>query len=208
MAVLRRNVRVSSKTVKAIAYTALVSPYVEYCSAVWNPYTKRLTQRVWMVQRCTARWVCSKHRQGHNCTGPTEMINHLSWPSLELRRKVAWLTLLYKMSNNLVHQVPPCPCTLWSQEPPHASMPLTRILTCQYQTNSFFPRTVVDWNQLPYQSDWASSLEAFIASVMKHLDYSCSTTSIAPLIRLSWLRLDCYKIPRPPFRWSHNCIVQ
>ena len=46
MAVLRRNVRVSSKTVKATAYTALVRPHVEYCSAVWDPYTKRLTQRV------------------------------------------------------------------------------------------------------------------------------------------------------------------
>ena len=44
MAVLRRNVRVSSETVKATAYTALVRPHVEYCSAVWDPYTKRLTQ--------------------------------------------------------------------------------------------------------------------------------------------------------------------
>ena len=59
-------------------------------------------QRVEMVQWRAACWVCGKFRQGLNCTGPTEMISHLGWPSLEVRRKVARLTLLYKMANNLV----------------------------------------------------------------------------------------------------------
>ena len=174
LAVLRRNVRVSSKTVKATAFTALVRPHVEYCSNVWDPYTKRLTQRVEMVQRRAARWVCSKYRRGPNCTGPTEMINHLSWPSLELRRKVARLTLLYKMTNNLVMMstrslLVRAPRGLRSV-PPHALMSLSRIPTHLYQTNSFFPRTVADWNELPYQIASASSLEAFKASVVKHLD--------------------------------------
>ena len=132
MAVLRRNVRVSSKTVKATAYTALVRLHVEYCSAVWDPYTKRLTQRVEMVQRRAARWVCSKYRRGPNCTGPTEMINHRSWPSLELRRKVARLTLLYKMTNNLIMMstrslLVRAPRGLRSV-PPHAFMSLSRII--------------------------------------------------------------------------------
>ena len=174
MAVLRRNVRVSSKTVKATAYTALLHPHVEYCSAVWDPYTKRLTQRVEMVQRRAARWVCSKYRRGPNCTGPTEMINHLSWPSLELRRKVARLTLLYKMTNNLVmmstRSLLVCAPRGLRSVPPHALMSLSRIPTRLYQTNSFFPRTVADWNELPYQIASAPSLEAFKASVVKHLD--------------------------------------
>ena len=101
MAVLRRNVRVSSKAIKSTAYLALERPHVEYCSAVWDPHTKKQTQRVEMVQRRAARWACGKFRQGLNCTGPTEMISHLGWPSLEVWRKVARLTLLYKMANNL-----------------------------------------------------------------------------------------------------------
>ena len=127
-----------------------------------------------MVQRHAARWVCSKYRRGPNCTGPTEMINHLSWPSLDLHRKVARLTLLYKMSNNLVMMstrslLVHAPRDLRSV-PPHALMSLTRIPTCLYQTNSFFPRIVADWNESPYQIASASSIEAFKASVVKHLD--------------------------------------
>ena len=83
MAVLKRNVRMSSKAIKSTAYTALVRPHVWYCSAVWDPYTKKQTQRVDVVQQRAARWVCGKFRQGLNCTGPTEMISHLGWNSAE-----------------------------------------------------------------------------------------------------------------------------
>ena len=57
MAALRRNVRVSSKAIKSTAYSALVRPHVEYCSAVWDPHTKKQTQRIDMVQRRAARCV-------------------------------------------------------------------------------------------------------------------------------------------------------
>ena len=170
MAVLRRNVRnVSPQTVKATAYTALVRPHVEYCSAVWDPYTNRLKQRVKMVQRHAARWVGSKYRRGPNWTGELEIINPLSWPSLELHRKVARLTLLYKMSYNLVMTLLVCAPRDLRSVSPNASMPVSRIPTRLHQTDSFFPRTVADWNELPYQVGSVSSLEAFKASVMTHL---------------------------------------
>ena len=129
---------------------------MEYCSTVWDPYTKRLTQQVEMVQRHEARWVCSEYRQGPKCAGPTEMINHLSWPRLELRRKVAWLKLLYKMTKKLFMMsirslLVRAPRNLRSV-PPHTFMPLFHIPTRQYQTNSFFLRTVADWNELPSAS--------------------------------------------------------
>ena len=63
MAVLRRNVLVSSKAIKSTAYSALVRPHVEYCSAVWDSYTKKQTRRVEMVQRRAARWVCGKIKE-------------------------------------------------------------------------------------------------------------------------------------------------
>ena len=173
MAVLRRNVRVSSKAIKSTAYSALVRPHVEYCSAVWDPYTKKQTQRVEMVQRRAARWVCGKFRQGLNCTGPTEMISHLGWPSLEVRKKVARLTLLYKMANNLVLMstrslLIPAPRSTRAMLP-HAYMPMFHTPKRLYQCNSFLPRTVTDWNHLPNRIAASLSLEAFKASVMKHL---------------------------------------
>ena len=173
MAVLRRNVRVSSKAINSTAYSALVRPHVEYCSAVWDPHTKKQTQRVEIVQRRAARWVCDKFRQGLNCTGPTEMISHLGWHSLEVRRKVARLTLLYKMANNLVLMstrslLIPAPRSTRTT-PPHAFMPMFHTPKRLYQYYSFIPRTVTEWSDLPNRIAAASSLQVFKASVMEHL---------------------------------------
>ena len=71
LAVLKRNVRVPSQSVKSAAYTALVRPHLEYCSAVWDPSTKKLKDKIEKVQRRSARWVMGKYRQGPNTTGPT-----------------------------------------------------------------------------------------------------------------------------------------
>ena len=165
--------RVSSKAIKSTAYSALVRPHVEYCSTVWDPYTKKQTHRVEMVQWRAARWVCGKFRQGLKCTGPTEMISHLGWPSLEVWRKVARLTLLYKLANNLVLMstrslLIPAPRSPRAT-PPHAYMSMFHTSKRLYQYNSFLPRTVTDWNDLPNRIAAVSSLEAFKASVMKHL---------------------------------------
>ena len=83
LAVLKRNVRVPSKSVKSAAYKALVRPHLEYCCSVWDPNTKCLKDKLEKVQRRSARWVCNKYRFGPNTTGPTEMINLLDWPLLE-----------------------------------------------------------------------------------------------------------------------------
>ena len=75
LAVLKRNVKVPSKEVKAAAYKALVRPHLEYASSVWDPpptadrKTKGLAEKVEMVQRSSARWVFSKYRYGPNTTG-------------------------------------------------------------------------------------------------------------------------------------------
>ena len=101
LAVLKRNVRVPSKVVKAAAYKALVRPHLEYCSTVWDPNTKCHKEQLEKAQRRSARWVFNKYRWGVNTTGPTEMINLLGWPLLETRRRIARLCLIYKMSSNL-----------------------------------------------------------------------------------------------------------
>ena len=105
---------------------------------------------------CTCTPVCGEFRQGLNCTGPTEMISHLSWPSLEVWRKVAWLTLFYKMANNLVLMstrsllIPAHRST--RAKPPHAYMPMFHTPKRLYQYYSFLPRTVtvrLEWPSKP-----------------------------------------------------------
>ena len=70
---LKRNLRISSSTVKDRAYkNPLVRPKLEYCSTVWDPKcvnstkecdktTHRLTDQLEMVQRRAARWVTGRY---------------------------------------------------------------------------------------------------------------------------------------------------
>ena len=85
LAVLKRNVRVSSESLKTAAYKAPVRPHVEFCSTVWDPLTAQLTHEVEMVQRRSARLVCNKYRSGLNTTGPTETWLAITWVLLQSR---------------------------------------------------------------------------------------------------------------------------
>jgi hypothetical protein len=94
----RRNLRVSSEETKA--YISLVRPSLEYCSTVWNPYTKERINKIEMAQRRAARYVTKIY---HNISSVSSMIDHLGWETLESKtRTKAQLTMLSKITNNLI----------------------------------------------------------------------------------------------------------
>ena len=90
-----------SRLIKTKVYKALVRPRPEYCSTVWDPQSKCATQRSEMVQRRAARNVLRRY---HNTSRPSvsDMLDHLQWPTLAQRRCGYRLTLLYKITHNLV----------------------------------------------------------------------------------------------------------
>ena len=96
---LRRNLRIHSPELKSIAYKSLVQPTVEYTSTVWDPYTKHNRDRLEMVQCRAARYVLDRYER---TASVKEMLKQLDWETLELRRRKARLTMLYKMHYNLV----------------------------------------------------------------------------------------------------------
>ena len=71
----------------------LVRPHLEYAVPIRDPYTAKDCDLVESVQRFAGR-VCLK-------SWDIEILNSLNLPSLETRRKVQKLTLLYKFVNNL-----------------------------------------------------------------------------------------------------------
>ena len=182
LAVLKRNVRTSSKTLKETAYKSLVRPQMEYCSPLWDPHQANLKSKIENVQRRSARWVFNKYHHGPrypNAMTPTEMIQQLQWTSMETRRRWARLVLVYKMLNNMVNM---SYRSLLIRYPYHTTdMPLGSItplsLTAAplYYNMSFFPRGVDDWNSLlriqptlaaPAGPNAAEAIKAFKASVM------------------------------------------
>ena len=80
---LKRYLRISSTEVKTQAYQSYVRPRLEYAASVWDPFTKTNKDKLEMVQRYSARWTLGHY---HNRSSVSDMLNHLGWRSLEMRR--------------------------------------------------------------------------------------------------------------------------
>ena len=84
---------------QSAAYFSMVRPILEYSSTIWSPYTKDYINKIEMVQRRAARYVTSRYRR---TSSVTSMIEHLEWESLEARRTKHQLTMLFKITHDLV----------------------------------------------------------------------------------------------------------
>ena len=57
LALIQRNLKVSSIKTKQLAYKALVRPHLEYASTVWSPWQQGLSTMLEKVQCRAARFV-------------------------------------------------------------------------------------------------------------------------------------------------------
>jgi hypothetical protein len=103
LAFLRRNIRLSPPDAKAKAYNTYIWPSVEYASSVWSPAADSHINQLEMVQRRTARFVKNDFSRQSSVT---EMVNSLHWTTLQKRRDMARVTMLYKIKHDLVDVTP------------------------------------------------------------------------------------------------------
>ena len=82
---VQRNLRVSSP--KTLAYFSLVRPLVEYAAPAWDPHTDRNINKLEKVRFASNRY--------NTTSSVCDMIKHLQWPSLQQRREILRLVLLY-----------------------------------------------------------------------------------------------------------------
>ena len=98
---VKRKIRITNQSVKALDYKTLVRPQVEYASTVWSPYTKQNIQKkkIAMVQRRVARWVSNSYSSYNSVSA---MLTNLGWRSFEYRRHDSRLAVFYKIHYGLV----------------------------------------------------------------------------------------------------------
>ncbi len=119
---------------------------MKYAQTVWVPHTQKEKQ-LEKVQRRSARYVM--HRQ-RNRSSPTEMLQDLEWLSLEERRRLQRLTILYKIANGLVaidgqHYLTRAETTRSSRRS-HTKTYVIPHTKTDYHQNSFFVCTVrLEW---------------------------------------------------------------
>ena len=84
--------------------TTYIRPTVEYASPVWDPYTKRNTNKIEMVQRRCACYVTGNFDR---TSSVTSMLNCLSWLTFEERRRQYHLVVKYAVHHNVPHTLQP-----------------------------------------------------------------------------------------------------
>ena len=62
-----------------MAYNTYVRPQLEYCSTIWSPWQKTLSQKIESVQRSAARYVCNNYNYTSSVTC---MLKSLNWHTL------------------------------------------------------------------------------------------------------------------------------
>ena len=98
-AFVARNIPRCCRKVKQMAYAIYIRPTVEYASQVWDPHTKRDTNKIEMIQRRCARYVTGNFDR---TSSMASLINCLSWPTLEERRRQYCLSVMYRILHNQV----------------------------------------------------------------------------------------------------------
>lgn len=90
LGILRRSLKISSRHIKEQAYKADVMPTLEYAASLWDPSTEKSIIKLEAVQRRAARFVMN------NTSCVTDMMQTLKWPSLQQRRQIARMAMIYK----------------------------------------------------------------------------------------------------------------
>ena len=161
---LSRTMRRCPQNLKESTYKAMVRPKLEYCSSIWDPHQQKYVAKLEMVQRRAARFVRNvphKYTAGPQPSA-TDMVNQLGWIPLKDRRHDTRITLLYKVTNNLI-EVPleyhPVPNNTRESRRVHKQQFVRLQAENDTFKYAFIPRTIVDWNKLPSSIVEAESLE-------------------------------------------------
>ena len=156
---LRRNFNIRDTKIKEKAYQSLVRPTLEHACTTWDPYLKDDKHRIEMVQQA-ARYVSNRF---HYTSSVLSILEELKWPTLEERRRKVRLVLMYKIVNGLVKIDATDRLIKPSRISRNMDQHCFQIPSCytDMRKESFYPRTIRDWNALPTDTASAKSLEAF-----------------------------------------------
>ena len=157
---IARNLHNCPRVSRALAYTTIVRPKLEYSSCVWDPHHKKDINVLEMVNRRAARVVYNKTWREKDVS-PTQLLNDLGWKTLAERRRDQRLIMMYKIQNGLV-AVPPTRLQQPTRQTRGQSIKFKQLQsTCEKVKNSFYHKTIPEWNKLGEKAVTAESLEAF-----------------------------------------------
>jgi hypothetical protein len=158
LAFLRRNIQNCPQRAKTQAYNTFVRPSLEYASTVWDPHTQANINKVESIQCRAARFVTNNYDPRASVT---ILLQDLNWPTLQYRRQLAKLIMMYRITYHLIG-IPSITFLIPSRSGTRGHnilylQPSTRVLAYQYSFHS----TIRVWNNLPQTLVSSGSIDIF-----------------------------------------------
>ncbi len=151
LGVIRRNLNKCSTHIKAVAYTSLVSPILEYASAAWDPHSQNNIKPLERIQRQAARFCTNNYSREPGSV--TKLSQELGWETLQTRIKCKRIITLNKMEHNSIAIWINISCTIpVSHENITVSFFKLDTRPTHYEI-VFSPTTAKEWKALPVPSD-------------------------------------------------------
>ena len=187
---LRRNLKSCPQDCRKSAYISLVRSVLDYGSIIWDPYLSRDIEKLERVKRQAARFITGDYhsREEGSVTG---MLDMLELETLQRRRSMCRLFFLFKVVEGLVPAINPEEY-LKPQKQKRRIKPRTyenfksvnivekhsvnhdrgyEIEQCHSEQlkNSFFIKTIIEWNHLEQEVVHAETVEGF-KTLLNHRD--------------------------------------
>ena len=179
---LRRNLKNFPQECRKTTYISFVRLILDYGSIVWDPYLKQDIDKLERVQVQAARFITGDYRsREEGCV--TGMFKSLELSSLENRRSSNRLIFMYKIVEGLVPAIPPneflkpAKQNRQVKEKNFENCETKNILDRHTSNNnrnftvehckseqlkqSFFVRTIVEWNHLDTATVRSETVESF-----------------------------------------------
>ena len=137
----------------------MVRSSLEY-SAVWDPFSIKDIYIIKKIQRSAARFVTQNYRQ---TASVTSLIQNLGWTDLNTRRENSRFVFMFKILNELVENpindrlIPANRRTRGGHNQAYKHLRSNTTLG----QNSFWHRTIPDWNTLPAAAIESKTVAAF-----------------------------------------------
>lgn len=162
---IRHRLKHATTKTKLVAYTSLVRPLLEYADVIWDPHTKTNVKSIERVQRKALRFI--HHAYGRQVS-ISDLLSRSGLPTLESGRKMHRLKMLFAIINNHTklefHTYMQYNRTRQTRHKHDKTIIMPQCRTNTYKL-SFFPRTIADWNKLPYDVATLSSPDAFFSAI-------------------------------------------
>ena len=96
---IERNIQTNIHKIKETAYKTYARPLLEYSAIVWDPWQKKYINQIEMVQHRGVRYIFNDYKF---TSSVSSMLNQMTLPTSEKRRKIASLSMFYKINHGLV----------------------------------------------------------------------------------------------------------